>query len=108
MLKAVAGEATDALAGNIRHASLAKWALLFMFALLVGLLLVLRRDFFVIPAAFFLIAALLGLYGVVANFLGPKYYLAFPTAITSLGIGMLILAVNFSFWPAKFLARVPH
>jgi len=106
MLKAVDGEATDTLADNIRYPSLAKWALLFIFALLVGLLLVRRLDSFAIPAAFFLIATLLGLYGVLANFFRPKYYWAFPAAITSLGIGMLILAVTLSFWPAKLIASV--
>ena len=106
MLRAIAGEATDSLADSIRYPSLAKWGLLFIFALLVGLLLVLRRDFLAIPAAFMFVAALLGLYGVISNFFRPRYYWAFPAAITSLGIGMLILAVTFSFWPAKLIARV--
>jgi hypothetical protein len=105
MLRAIAGEASDSLAASIRHASLAKWALLFVFALLAGLLLVLRQDFFAIPAGFLLVAALLGFYGVLANFFRPKFYWTFPVAMISLGIGVLILAVIFSFWPAKFLAR---
>lgn len=106
MLRAVAGEASDSLAAaSIRHASFAKWALLFIFALLVGLLLFLRRDFFAIPAGFLLVAALLGFYGVLANFFKPKFYWTFPVATISLGIGVLILAVTLSFWPAKLLSQ---
>ena len=39
MLKAIAGEASDSLANSIRYPSLAKWGLLFLFSLIVGLLL---------------------------------------------------------------------
>jgi hypothetical protein len=104
ILRAIAGEASDSLADSIRYPSLAKWTLLFFFGLLVGLLLLVRRDFFVIPAVFFFVAAVLGLSGVVLNFFRPRYYWAFPVAIVSLGIGVLILAITFSFWPAKLLA----
>jgi len=105
MLRALAGEASDSLADSIRYPSLAKWTLLFVFGLLVGLLLLVRRDFFVIPAAFFLFAAATGLAGVILNLFRPRYYWAFPTAIVSLGIGVLILAITFSFWPAKLLHK---
>jgi len=105
MLRAIAGEATDSLANSIRYPSLAKWGLLFIFSLLVGFLLAQRRDFFVIPAAFLLVAALLGWSGVILNLLRPRYYWMFPWAIISLGIGVLILAVTFSFWPTKLIAR---
>ncbi len=103
MLRAIGGEASDSLANSIRHPSLAKWGLLFIFALLTGLLLLARRDFFVIPAVFLLAAAILGLCGVLLNLLRPRYYVAFPVAIITLGIGLLILAVTFTFWPAKLL-----
>lgn len=108
MLRAIAGEASDSLADSIRYPSLAKWSLLFVFGLLVGVLLLERRDFFVIPAVFFFVAALLGLCGVLLNLFRPRYYWAFPAAITSLGIGVLILAVTFAFWPAKLLTKVTH
>lgn len=105
MLRAIAGEASDSLADSIRYPSLAKWALLFIFGFLVGLILLVRRDFFLLPAVFFFVAAALGLAGVVLNYFRPRYYWAFPTAIVSLGIGVLILAITFSFWPAKLLAK---
>jgi hypothetical protein len=106
MLRAIAGEASDSLANSIRYPSLAKWGLLFIFALLVGLLLLARRDVFVIPAVFLFVAALLGLCGVLLNLFRPRYYWTFPVAIVSLGIGVLIIAVAFTFWPAKLLTKV--
>ncbi len=106
MLRAIAGEASDSLANSIRYPSLAKWGLLFIFALLVGILLLARRDFFVIPAVFLFVAAILGLCGVFLNLFRPWYYWTFPVATRSLGIGVLILAVTFAFWPAKLLTKV--
>lgn len=106
MLRAIAGEASDSLANSIRYPSLAKWGLIFIFALLVGILLVARRDFFVIPAVFLFVAALAGLCGVLLNLFRPRYYSTFPVAIVSLGIGILIIAVTLTFWPTKLLAKV--
>lgn len=106
MLRAIAGEASDSLANSIRYPSLAKWGLLFIFALLVGLLLLARRDVFVIPAVFLFVAAILGLCGVLLNLFRPWYYWTFPVAIVSLGIGLLIIAVTLTFWPAKLLTKV--
>src|SRR5436853_141030 len=74
MLKAIAGEASDSLANSIRYPSLAKWGLLFLFSLIVGLLLSARRDLFLFPAVFFLVAALLGLGGVLLILLWPSFY----------------------------------
>src|SRR6266850_3182515 len=107
MLRAIAGEVSDSLASNIRYSSLAKWGFLFIFSLLVGLLLVSRRDLFAIPALFFLLAALLGLSGVIMNLLRPRFYWMFPAAIMSLGIAVSVLAVVFIFWPGKFLNKLP-
>jgi hypothetical protein len=107
MLKAIDGEASDSLANSIRYPSLAKWAFLFVFSLLVGLLLIARRDVFVIPAVVFLLAALLGLGGVILNLLRPSFYWMFPAALLDLGLGVIFLAVSLSFWPAKFLNRFP-
>jgi hypothetical protein len=106
MLRAIAGEASDSLANSIRYPSLAKWGLLFIFALLVGLLLLARRDVFVIPAVFLFVAAILGLCGVLLNLFRPWYYWTFPVAIVSLGLGLLIIAVTLTFWPAKLLTKV--
>jgi len=106
MLKAIAGEASDSLANSIRYPSLAKWGLLFLFSLIVGLVLSARRDLFLFPAVFFLLAALLGLAGVLQNLLRPKFYLTFPGALASMGVGIVILAVAFIFCPDKFLDKI--
>lgn len=106
ILRAIAGEASDSLAGSIRYPSLAKWGLLFIFALLVGLILIARRDVFVIPAVFLFVAALLGLCGVLLNLFRPRYYWAFPVAAAALGVGILILAATLTFWPTKLLTKV--
>lgn len=108
MLRAIAGEASDSLADSIRHPSLAKWSLLFIFGLLVGLLLIALRDVFVIPAVFFFVAALLGLCGVLLNLFRPRFYWTFPAALASIGVGVIILAVAFTFWPDKLLTKFPR
>ena len=106
MLKAIAGEASDSLANSIRYPSLAKWGLLFLFSLIVGLVLSARRDLFLFPAVFFLLAALLGLAGVLQNLLRPKFYSTFPGALASMGVGIVILAVAFIFCPDKVLDKI--
>ena len=106
MLKAIAGEASDSLANSIRYPSLAKWGLLFLFSLIVGLVLSARRDLFLFPGVFFLLAALLGLAGVVLNLLRPKFYSTFPGALASMGAGIVVLAVAFIFCPDKFLDKI--
>jgi hypothetical protein len=107
MLKAIAGDASDPLANSIRYPSLAKWSFLFVFSLLIGLLLLARRDLFVIPAVCFLLAALLGLICVISNLLQPKFYPAFPAALALLGFGTIILTVALTFGPQKLLNKFP-
>jgi hypothetical protein len=107
MLKAINGQASDSLANSIRYPSLAKWSFLFVFSLLIGLLLIARRDLFVIPAVCFLLAALLGLIGVISNLLQPRFYQAFPAALALMGFGTIILVVAFTFCPEKLLNRFP-
>jgi hypothetical protein len=106
MLKAIAGEASDSLANSIRYPSLAKWALLFLFSLIVGVVLSARRDLFLFPAVFFLVAALVGLGGVLLNLVRPKFYSTFPMALASMGAGIVILAVAFVFGSDKFLDKI--
>ena len=65
-----------------------------------------RRDLFLFPAVFFVVAALLGLAGVLLNLLRPKFYLTFPVALASMGVGNVILAVAFIFCPDKFLDKI--
>ena len=100
-LKLNEDHATNALANSIRFSSLAKWALLFGFALLIGLLLLQRRDIFFIPATLFLLAAALGLTGVLCNLLQPNFYWMFPAAIISMGLASVFVTITFAFWPLK-------
>ena len=108
MLKATstpAGAATDSLANSIRYPSLAKWALLFVFCLLVGVTLSRRQGWLLIPGLAFLIAALLGLSGVTLNLLSPKFYWMFPASIGLLGLGIICIAITFTLWPQKVLNK---
>ena len=108
MLKAIstpAGLATDALANSIRYPSLAKWALLFVFCLLVGVTLSRLQGWFLIPGLAFLIAALLGLSGVTWNLLNPKFYWMFPASIRVLGLAIICIAITFTLWPHKVLNK---
>jgi hypothetical protein len=100
-----AGTATNSLANLIRYPSLAKWALLFVVSLLVGSTISRRLGWFLIPGSAFLIAALLGLSGVVSNLLSPKSYWMFPASICFLGLGIICIAIVFTFLPAKVLNR---
>ncbi len=108
MLKALAGEASNSLAKSIRYPSLGKWTFLFIFDLLIGLLLMARRDAFVILVLCFLVACVLGLTGVVLNLLQPRFYWMFPAALLGMGIAVIILAVAFTFWPEKLLDKYPQ
>ena len=106
MLKATstpAGAATDSLANSIRYPSLAKWALLFVLSLLIGLILARIQGWLVIPGVAFLIAALVGLSGVTFNLLSPKFYWMFPVSIGLLALGIICIAIAFTFWPRKVL-----
>ena len=106
MRKAVAtSAATDSLANSIRYPSLAKWALLFVYCLLVGVILSRLRGWFLIPGLAFLIAALLGLSGVTLNLLNPKFYWMFPASILFLGLAIVCIAITFTLWPHKVLNK---
>lgn len=108
MLNAIstpAGAATDSLANSIRYPSLAKWALLFIFCLLVGLTLSKLRGWLLIPGLAFLIAGLLGLSGVTLNLLRPKFYWMFPASISMLGVGIICIAITYTIWPRKVLNK---
>ncbi len=108
MLKAAsspAGTATDSLANFIRYPSLAKWSLLFVFWLLVGLTISRQSGWLLIPGLAFLLAALLGLSGVVLNLLIPKSYWMLAASIPFLGFGILCIAITFTPWPEKVLNR---
>jgi len=108
MLKATstpAGAATDSLANSIRYPSLAKWALLFIVCLLVGVTLSRRGGSLLIPGLAFLIAALLGLSGVTLNLLKPKFYWMFPASIGFWALAIICIALMFTLWPQKVLTN---
>ena len=108
MLKATstqAGAATDSLANSIRYPSLVKWALLFVFCLLVGVTLSRLEGWLLIPGLAFLIAALLGLSGVTLNLLSPKSYWMFPASVRFWGLAIICIAVTFTLWPQKVLNK---
>src|SRR5262249_8202171 len=104
MLKAIAGEASDALANSIRYPSLAKWGLLFLFSMLVGLLLCARRGIFAIPGGLFVIGAVFGLAGVLWNLFSPRFYRMFPWSIGSMAIAVIAITILFTIWPAKLFS----
>lgn len=108
MLKATStpvGAATNLLANSIRYPSLTKWALFFVFCFLVGLTLSRLNGWLLIPAAAFLIAALLGLTGVIFNLLKPKYYWMFPISFGFLAVAVIFIAITFTFLPRIVLNR---
>jgi hypothetical protein len=108
MLKATStpvGAASDSLANSIRYPSLAKWALLFVACLLVGLLLSKVGGWLLIPGLAFLIAAVLGLSGVSANLINPKYYWMFSASIGFLSIGIIFISITFTLWPRQVLNK---
>ncbi len=106
MLKATStpsGAATDSLANSIRYPSLAKWALLFIVCLLIGVTLSRRGGWFLIPGVTFLIAALLGFSGVTLNLLRPKFYWMFPASLGFWAVAIICIAITFTLWPQKVL-----
>jgi hypothetical protein len=106
MLRAIAGEASDSLANSIRYPSLGKWAFLFVFSLLVGVLLIARRSVFWLPGFCFLAAGVIGLAGVILNLLRPKFYWTFPAATIGLGVGVVILSFVLILRPRSCWARI--
>ena len=108
MRKAVAtpiGDATVSLANSIRYPSLVKWALIYVFCLLIGVSLFRLRGWLLIPGLTFLIAALLGLSGVTLNLLRPKFYWMFPISLLVLSVSIICIAITFTFWPQKVLNK---
>src|SRR5262249_29735394 len=97
MLKATstpARAATDSLANSIRYPSLVKWALLFVVCLVAGVILSRRGGWLLlIPGLAFLIAALLGLSGVTANLLKPKFYWMFSASLAFWALAIICIAI---------------
>jgi len=100
------GSTTDSLANSIRYPSLAKWALIFVFCLLIGVIISRLQGWLLIPGLAFLIAALLGLSGVTLNLLRPKFYWMFPMSMSVLGVSIICIAIAFTIWPHKVLNKV--
>lgn len=110
MLAAVAttpGSATDALANSIRFWSLTKWSTLFLVCFSVGLILFTRAGWLLGTGIFFLAAAVIGLTGVALNFIEPKFYWMFPTSTLSMGVAILMIAIQFTLTPQEVLDPFP-
>lgn len=110
MLEAVGttpGTATDALANSIRFWSLIKWSTLYMFCLSVGLILFTRSGWLLGVGIFFLASAVMGLTGVVFNWIEPKFYLMFPISTLTLGLASLMIAIQFTLAPSEVLDQFP-
>lgn len=105
MLRAIGGEATDTLANSTRYASLGKWALLFLFSLSVGLLMI-PRGLFAPAGGLLLLAAVLGLTGVFLNLFRPKFYWTFDAAVLTMGLVTIFLTIVFIFLPARVLSKL--
>lgn len=105
MLRAIGGEATDTVANSIRYASLGKWALLFLFSLLVGSLMI-PRGLFAPAGVLLVLAAVLGFSGVFLNLFRPKYYWTFEVSVLTMGAATFFLIIVFIFWPAKVLSKL--
>ena len=99
------GDATDSLANSIRYPSLAKWALIYVFCLLIGVILCRLRGWLLIPGLALLIAALLGLSAVTLNLLRPKFYWMFPISLLVLSVSIICIAITFTIWPQKVLNK---
>ena len=95
---------TDSMANSIRYPSLGKWALLFVFSLVMGFLLLQTRGALRLTAVLFLVAGLSGLAGVITNLVRPWFYMMFPIAIICLGLGLVCVAIFFTMWPNKVLS----
>jgi hypothetical protein len=106
MLKALATAskgASDSLADSIRYPSLGKWALLFIFCLLVGLMFFWQQGGVRLVGVLFLLSALSGLGGVLFNLIKPKFYVMFPIAIGLLALAILSTTFVFLLRPQRLL-----
>lgn len=81
---------------KLRHASLAKWTLIFVTTSLVSQLFIRRNDWIVLIGYLFVLATALGLSGLLYN---P----AIEWASIPMGIGIVLIAVVLTFCPKRFL-----
>ena len=115
MRKALAlteGGASDDLANMIRYPSLAKWALLFVFSVLIGIVFLLARQPGSLSALaiglLWLLGGFVGLSGVIANLYKPRSYVMFPGAVVLQSVGLLWMAGVFLFCPAIIISSLTN
>lgn len=111
MRKALAlanGGATDHLANMIRYPSLAKWALIFVFSLLIGITFLWGQTRVGVCACgcgvLFFLSGVIGLLGVIANLYKPQSYPLFPGAVGLQALGFIWMAIAFLVFPSRIVA----
>lgn len=95
------------LANMIRYPSLAKWALIYIFSVLIGIVFLWGRRHGLNPlimGLLFLIGGVVGLSGVIANLYQPQFYKMFPLSQLIMAPGSLWLAIVFTFKPARIIS----
>jgi hypothetical protein len=101
------GGGTNALANMIRYPSLGKWALIYIFSILIGITFIWGRHNGINPLGFgflFLLGGVVGLSGVIANLYQPQFYRMFPLSQAIMAVGSLWVAVAFIFCPALMIS----
>lgn len=111
MRKALAlanGGGTNDLANMIRYPSLGKWALIYIFAILIGFTFLLGRHHGINPFIYglsFLFGGVVGLIGVIANLYQPQFYRMFPQSLMIMALGSIWLSIVFTFAPARIISN---
>jgi len=96
LLKTGPAETTQQMVDTARYVSLGKWALSFVLAGLLSALFLWRRDAFVVLGGLYVLAALVGMSGLIYRpALGPGFLL--------LGATGLCVALAFLVFPERFL-----
>ncbi len=97
VLDATLDTTTQSMVDGVRHASLSKWSFFFVTVGLLASTFLWRHDWIVLIGYLYLCAFIVGFAGLLV------YHPAIQWAFVPLGMGLLLLAFLFTFWPGKFL-----
>jgi hypothetical protein len=98
VLNVPSAEITEAIAHGIRRASLLKWGLIFLTVGLLAPIFLWRSDWIVLIGYFYLSALIFGFVGVFFYRPAVGWAASYP-----MGLGLVVLAFLFTFWPKQFL-----